>query len=73
MFNSDVGGEGSGDNVTRIIAGTKEATTFAAQISKIDQLQIPDSFGAYWRSLMVYGRSVVQDTALVNMLAKPAV
>ena len=72
VFNTNIGGVGSGDNVTRIVAGTKEATTFAAQMSKVDTLQIPDSFGEYWRSLMVYGRSVVQDTALVNLLAKPA-
>jgi hypothetical protein len=72
VYNTNIGGVGAGDNITRIIAGTKEATSFAAQISKTDTLPIPDSFGTYWRTLMVYGRAVVQDAALVNMLAKRA-
>lgn len=58
------------DDGTLIVAGTKEATTFAAQMSKVDTLQIPDSFGEFWRTLMVYGREVVQPTALVNLVAK---
>jgi len=62
----------TGAGETLIVAGTKEASTFAAQISKVDTLQIPDSFGSYWRSLLVYGRKVVQPTALVNMVAKRA-
>ena len=40
--------------------------TFAANITKTDSVKIPDSFGQYWRTLFVYGRAVVQDTALVN-------
>jgi len=32
---------------TLIVAGTKEATTFAAQISKVDTLKIQDSFGEW--------------------------
>lgn len=72
VFNTNVGGVGAGANVTRIVAGSKEATTFAAQIAKVDELQIQNSFGVYWRSLMVYGRAIVQNTALVNMLAKKA-
>jgi hypothetical protein len=47
-----------------IIAGTNEATTFAAQIDKSDQLKIPTSFGEYWRTLFVWGRLVTQPTAL---------
>lgn len=46
------------------VAGVKEATSFAMQISKTDTLQIPDSFGEYWRTLFVYGRKVVQPTGL---------
>ena len=48
-----------------ILGGTNEATTFAAQITKTDSLKIPDSFGEYWRTLLVYGRAVVQPTAVV--------
>lgn len=49
-----------------IIAGTNEAMTFAANITKSDTLKIPNSFGQYWRTLFVYGRGIVQSTALVN-------
>jgi len=58
------------NEIFTVIAGTKEATTFAAQISKTDSLQIPDSFGEYWRTLLVFGRSVVQPTALSTMFCK---
>lgn len=58
------------NEIFTVIAGTKEATTFAAQISKTDTLQIPDSFGEYWRTLLVYGRSVLQSTALSSMYCK---
>ena len=53
---------------TAIIAGTTEAMTFAANITKTDTVKIPDSFGEYWRTLFVYGRAVVQPTALVNAI-----
>jgi len=53
-----------GQEVFYAIAGVKEATSFAMQISKTDTLQIPDSFGEYWRTLFVYGRKVVQPTGL---------
>lgn len=58
------GGLASGE--TAIIAGTNEAATFAANITKTDTVKIPDSFGEYWRTLFVYGRAVVQSAALVN-------
>ena len=60
------GGLAAGE--TAIIAGTSEGPTFAANITKTDTVKIPDSFGEYWRTLFVYGRSVVQDTALVNAI-----
>jgi len=44
--------------------GTKEALTFASQLTKTESLRIPDSFGEYFRGLQVYGRKVVQDVAL---------
>lgn len=58
------GGLAAGE--TAIIAGTQEAGTFAANITKTDTVKIPNSFGEYWRTLFVYGRAVVQDTALIN-------
>ena len=47
-----------------ILFGTKEAITFAMQLTKTDTLQIQDSFGTYVRGLAVYGKKVVQPTAL---------
>lgn len=58
------GGLAAGE--TAIIAGTNEASTFAANITKTDTVKIPNSFGQYWRTLFVYGRGVVQDAALIN-------
>lgn len=48
------------------LAGTKEAVTFAMQLTKTESLRIPDSFGEYFRGLSVYGREVIQPTALVE-------
>lgn len=63
--------DGDTDTSTYVLAGTKEASTFAAQVTKTDTLKIQNAFGEYWRSLFVYGRGVVQPTALVNMVCKP--
>lgn len=62
--------DGDSDLAWYIMAGTKEGATFASQVDKVDTLKIPDSFGEYWRTLFVYGRAVVQPTALVSMIAK---
>ena len=51
------------------MAGTKEALTFASQLTKTESLRIPDSFGSYMRGLAVYGRAVVQPEALVALYA----
>lgn len=51
------------------IAGTKEAMTFAAQLTKTESLLIPDSFGTYMRGLSVFGRGVVQPKAMVELVA----
>ena len=48
------------------LAGTKEAITFALQLTKNETIRIPDSFGDYVRGLSVYGREVIQPTALVE-------
>ena len=50
-----------------IFAGTKEAMTFASQITKTETLRIQDNFGEYWRTLMVFGRKIVQDAAMTEL------
>lgn len=62
--------DGDTETSTYVLAGTKEAATFASQVDKVDTLKIPDSFGEYWRTLFVYGRAVVQAPALVSMICK---
>ncbi len=47
-----------------ILFCSKEANTFAMQLTKSETLRIPDSFGQYFRSLVVYGRETVQPKAL---------
>ena len=49
---------------TRILFGTKHATTFAAQIVKNENLVNPNAFGTLFRGLMVYGYKVVKSEAL---------
>lgn len=51
------------------MAGTNEAITFANQLTKSESLQIPDSFGTYVRGLSVYGREVIEPTALSMLYA----
>lgn len=47
-----------------VIFGNKEACTFAMQLTKNESLRIQNSFGEYVRGLAVYGKGVVQPTAL---------
>ena len=54
-----------------VLAGTKEATSFALQLSKVDTLTIPESFGQYWRTLWVYGIKVVRSEALATLICNP--
>lgn len=63
--------DGDAATSTYVQCGTKEASSFAAQITKTDTLKIPNAFGEYWRSLFVYGRAVVQNTALATLICKP--
>ncbi len=51
------------------MAGTTDSVTFANQLVKTETIQIPTSFGQYMRGLSVYGRAVVQPTALVALYA----
>lgn len=49
---------------TYIPFGINEAVTFASQFTKTETLRIQDQFGDYYRGLNVFGRAVVQPTAL---------
>jgi hypothetical protein len=63
--------DGTTGNTTYYITfGTKEASTFAAQVEKTETVRQEDSFGMKWRTLLVYGRKVVQPTALGYMYAE---
>lgn len=53
-----------------IIAGTKAAITFAAQMTKMENLRNPNDFGDIVRGLQVYGYEVVQPKALAVLYAR---
>lgn len=79
--NSDAVGDddGSGaepdndaDGATYIFAGHKSGLTFASQLTKLETIRSERTFGNLMRGLQVYGRKVVDDTALCQLYAKPA-
>ena len=47
-----------------VLAGVKDATTFASQVTKTETVIAESSFGEKWRTLLVYGRKVIQPEAL---------
>ncbi len=51
------------------IAGHKDATAFASQVTKVENVRLEDTFGDAIRGLNVYGYKVVQGDALVSMPA----
>jgi hypothetical protein len=61
--------DGSSNTATFILAGTKHAITFAAQITENENLKNPNAFGTLFRGLMVYGYKVVKPEALVTLYA----
>ena len=65
---SSVAGEGSDASVTgtAIYAGTKDAITFASQISNVETLRSTATFGNIVRGLNVFGYKVVKPEALVE-------
>ena len=67
VYTSSEGGE----TIYHVVAGVKLATSFALQLSKVDQLKNPDSFGEYWRTLWVYGIKVVRNEALASLRCNP--
>jgi len=54
----------SGDQ--HILAGTKDAISFASQMTNVETLRAQTTFGNIVRGLNVYGYSVVKPEALVN-------
>lgn len=57
-------GAGAGGAYTRILAGHNHGLTFASQLSKVETLRGESTFGTYLRGLQVFGRSVLDYTAL---------
>jgi hypothetical protein len=51
-----------------ILAGTRDAITFASQLTKLETLRSTATFGDIVRGLNVYGYKVVKDTALVTSI-----
>lgn len=47
-----------------IVAGHKDAVSFANQVNKTEQVRNPADFGDYVRGLSIYGRKVVKPEAL---------
>jgi len=65
------GGDLSGAAARRcVIAGHKDAISFAAQINKTEQVRNPSDFGDFVRGLSVYGRKVVKPEALAFGVVK---
>jgi len=63
---------GQSEKCYYVCAGTKMATSFALQLSKMDTLKIPESFGEYWRTLWVYGIKVVRSEGVAVLICNPA-
>lgn len=57
-------------NEHTVFAGTKDAITFASQISKVESLRSPSTFGDLVRGLNVYGYQAVKPEALVTSIVQ---
>jgi len=51
-----------------VIAGVKDAVTFASQINKTETIPNQDQFGERWRTLLLYGRKVIMPEAIALLL-----
>jgi len=58
------------DTVYNIISGHKAGLTFAAQMTKMETLPNPSSFGQLIRGLNVYGYKVIEGNYLCHLYAK---
>jgi len=55
-----------------IIAGHKNAVTFATQMTKNETLRAESTFGQIMRGLQVYGRQIIDATAFCLVSARPS-
>lgn len=62
----------SGDNAYHFLAGTRDAISFASQITNVETLRAQTTFGNIVRGLNVYGYAVVKPEALVDIYAAKA-
>ena len=60
-----------GSNAWHVLAGVKDAMTFASQINNSESLRNPDNFGELWRLLLLYGREVIMPEALSELYCAP--
>ena len=68
---TSTGGTMSSADVRRVvIAGHKDAISFAAQVNKTEQVRNPSDFGDFIRGLSVYGRKVVKPEAFAFGVVK---
>lgn len=63
--------EDDSNNVTNIVFGHKKALTFAAQMTKMEQVDNPNDFGQLVRGLNVYGFKVIDDKVFGHLYARP--
>jgi N4-gp56 family major capsid protein len=61
-----------GDNAYHFLAGTRDAISFASQITNVETLRAQTTFGNIVRGLNVYGYKVVKPEALVDVYAAKA-
>lgn len=60
------------DGDSYLLAGSKDAITFASQMTNVETLRAQSTFGNIVRGLNVYGYNVIKPEALVNMVAVKA-
>jgi hypothetical protein len=56
----------TGDGDSHIMAGTRDAITFASQMTNVETIRAQSTFGNIVRGLNVYGYNVIKPEALVN-------
>lgn len=65
------GAAGNGGTYTGVVAGHSHGLTFASQLTKIETIRSELTFGQLLRGLQVYGRQVIDGTAIVSAIVKP--
>lgn len=71
-FSSNLLPYNTSDSAYYLLAGTKDATTFAAQVTKTEKLRAQSAFGELVRGLMVYGYKVIKPDCLAMLYATKA-